>query len=193
MRPLRRGRVVSALHRFRDAGSQAKIALAGVQRTHRCTAQRIPDVDESSRPRHSASSACACPIVDTGRRQERVARRNDQRARRRGHPRARRLRDHGGCVPRIPAARQASRARIDARLATLDVDDVARAGAQAGSEIRGVDCRSAAAARRWPRTSQRRMRADRVDGAGRDVRGALVRDGRGPARRVVRRSAGNIS
>ena len=81
--------------------------------------------------------------------------------------------------------------RIAARLAALDVDDVT-ALAAAGAEIR-----------RWlteaplpPALEQEiRTRLCRADEGGRRllVRGPVVRHGRGPARRFVRGSAGNIS
>ena len=49
--------------------------------------------------------------------------------------RARRLCHHGACLPRSSCATAAWRERIQARLATLDTDDV-RALAEAGAEIR---------------------------------------------------------
>ena len=82
-------------------------------------------------------------------------------------------------------------ARIAARLAALDVDDV-RALAAAGAEIRGLGCRRDVSARIAGRDS-RRFRCAERRGAGRLVGGAIVGDGRGPARGLVRWTAGNIS
>ena len=82
-------------------------------------------------------------------------------------------------------------ARIAHRLAALDVDDVA-ALAKAGAEIRGWISKRRCRPRCVPK-SPMRIRALADGGARRDVGGALVGDGRGPARGLVRRAAGNIS
>ena len=85
-----------------------------------------------------------------GRRQERLARRNDQPAGRLRRAGARRLCHHGARLPRVPAARRAGRSASQARLATLDIDDV-RALAEAGAQIRQLD--------RSTRRSRRRCEA----------------------------------
>ena len=74
--------------------------------------------------------------------------------------------------------------RIQARLATLDTDDV-RALAEAGAEIRQwiVDTPFPADAARRPSATQFARLTRRQPG--RVVRGALVGHGRGPARRVA--------
>ena len=96
--------------------------------------------------------------VDAGRRQERVARRDDQPARRRRHPRAGRLRHDRARLPRFLAPRTASRRASPTRLAALDVDDVA-ALARAGAEIRGWVVDGAAAAGAGGARSRRLRRA----------------------------------
>ena len=81
--------------------------------------------------------------------------------------------------------------RIADRLRGLDVDDVA-ALAQAGADIRGWvsrrRCRRALASAIGE--AYARLVAGRTR---RDVGGSLVGHRRGPARRLIRRSAGNIS
>ena len=82
-------------------------------------------------------------------------------------------------------------ARIAARLATLDVDDVA-ALARAGAEIRGW----IAAAPLPPALdagSRGRVPAPDGRGSGCDLGRAVVGHGGGPAGRLVCRTAGNIS
>ena len=126
-----------------------------------------------------------------GRRQERLARRNDQPARRRRHPRARRLRDHRARVPRVPRAgrprRRASRSGSRRSMSTTS-----RRSPRPAREIRGwiVERAAAAGARA---AIARRVSTSSADGdADGDVRRALVGHRRGPARCVVRRTAGNL-
>ncbi len=78
-------------------------------------------------------------------------------------------------------------ARIAARLASLDVDDVA-ALAKAGAEIRGWVVERAAACRA-PCRSGRSVPSACRRGARRDVGGTLVGHGRGPARRPRSRAS----
>ena len=74
--------------------------------------------------------------VDAGRRQERLARRNDRPARGRRHPRPGRIRHDGVRVSRVSRAGRARGAHRASGSRHLDVDDVA-ALAAAGAEIRG--------------------------------------------------------
>jgi pyruvate, water dikinase len=103
--------------------------------------------------------------------------------------RAGRLRHHGACLPRVPAPRRLTE-RIAQRLDALDTDDV-KALAACGAEIRGwvieaplpadLEARSASISRAYGRDSPRRS-----------LRGALLGHRRGPARRVLRRPAGDL-
>ncbi len=125
-----------------------------------------------------------------GRRQERLPRRDDQPAGRRRRSRARaasrprRMRSASSCA--TAASPSASRRASPA----LDTDDV-RALAEAGAEIRHWIVETP-----FPADLEAAIRAQFASAGGRqpggDVRGALVGDGRGPARRVVRRPAGDL-
>ena len=102
--------------------------------------------------------------VDAGRRQERVARRDDQPARRRRHPRPGRLRDDGVRLPRVPRAGRPARRASRSGSQALDVDDVAALARGRRGDPR-LDRRSAAAARRWRPRSRTAYRDADADGA----------------------------
>ena len=78
-----------------------------------------------------------------GRRQERLARRNDQPARRCRHPRAGRLRDDRLGLPRVPGARGLGARESRDRLSALDVDDVDATGPRGRRDPRLARCGAA--------------------------------------------------
>ena len=127
--------------------------------------------------------------VEVGRRQERQPRRNDLPAAA-GRARAHRLRHHGPCLPPVPGPRRAWPQRINARLAALDTEDV-RALAAAGAEIRAW-----VEAQPFPADLEKAIReAFATLCAGNDtgqLRRALLGHRRRPARRLVRRPAGDL-
>jgi hypothetical protein len=99
------------------------------------------------------------------------------------------LRDHGPRVPRVPQTRRLDRAhqRAAGRLNTEDV----RALAVAGAEIRAMVENQPFPGRPGKSDPRRVREAERRQCQGL-VRGALVCHGRRPARRLIRRPAGDL-
>jgi hypothetical protein len=158
---------------------------------------RFPTITELSHVLKRSGDRPGRPVRTTendrcrgGRRQERQPRRNDQPARGLGRACARRLRHHGARLPRVPQARGAGQAHPGAAGCTRR-----RRRARAGRGRRRDpplgrrDAAAAAAGSGHPRALHAAVRRAPRD----QLRGALLGHGRRPARRLVRRPAGDLS
>ena len=124
-----------------------------------------------------------------GRRQERLARRNDQPALGHGRGRARRLCHHGTCVPAVPEARRPGAAHPGA---AGHAGHRRRARAGRGRRADPPVDRRHAVPRRPAGGSQRAVRDADARQPRRVLRRAFVGHRRRPARCVLRRPAGDL-